>query len=44
MTEEFIAALNDYCQDHFDHFGGYPMDFEFKGVVYEFKDFVQYIK
>lgn len=34
-TENFIKELNLWCKDHFNHFGFYPVEFEYKGVVYK---------
>tara|TARA_R100000315_G_scaffold54629_2_gene28536 strand:- start:867 stop:1025 length:159 start_codon:yes stop_codon:yes gene_type:complete len=30
----FIKELNLWCEDHFNHFGFYPVEFEYEGVVY----------
>jgi hypothetical protein len=36
MSAACRAAMNDYVKDHLKHFRGLPMDFEFKGKVYDF--------
>ena len=28
-------ALKEYCNDHYKHFGYYPLDFEYNGKLYE---------
>ena len=35
MTVERNKAFRDYALDHFKHFGAYPMEFEYGGVVYD---------
>jgi hypothetical protein len=43
-TQDFTDELNIFCSDHFEHFGCYPIEFEYKGVVYDWNDFVDLIK
>jgi hypothetical protein len=40
----FIEALNDYCQDYYIHYDGFPVEFEYKDKVYPFEYFVDYIE
>ena len=42
-TKGFIEALNDYCQDYYKHYDGYPVEFEYKDKVYPYAYFVDYI-
>lgn len=42
-TKGFIEALNDYCQDYYRHYDGYPVEFEYEGKVYPYEYFVHYI-
>ena len=35
MTVERNKAFRDYALDHFKHFGAYPMEFEYEGVLYD---------
>jgi len=44
MDEEFIESLNDWCSDHKEHFGCLPMEFEWKDKVYQFEEFIDYVK
>lgn len=39
----FVEALNDYCQDYYKHYEGYPVEFEYKDQVYNYEYFVDYI-
>jgi hypothetical protein len=39
----FVYALNDYCQDYYKHYEGYPMEFEYEGKVYPFEYFIEYV-
>ena len=32
------------CDDHYKHFGCYPLEFEFKDKIYQFNEFKNYIK
>jgi len=40
----FIEALNDYCQDYYIHYDGFPVEFEYKDKVYPFEYFIDYIE
>ena len=40
----FIEALNDYCQDYYKHYDGYPVEFEYKDKVYPYEYYVDYIE
>ena len=42
-TKGFIDALNDYCQDYYEHYDGYPVEFEYKDKVYPYEYYVQYL-
>ena len=42
-NKEFIEALNDYCQDYYKHYDGYPVEFEYKDKVYPYEYYVDYI-
>ena len=42
-TKGFIEALNDYCQDYYKHYDGYPVEFEYEDKVYPYAYFVDYI-
>ena len=39
----FVEALNDYCQDYYIHYDGFPVEFEYKDKVYPFEYFVDYL-
>jgi hypothetical protein len=39
----FIEALNDYCQDYYKHYDGYPVEFEYKDKVYNYEYFIDYL-
>ena len=39
----FVEALNDYCQDYYIHYDGFPVEFEYKDKVYPFGYFVDYL-
>jgi len=39
----FVEALNDYCQDYYKHYDGYPVEFEYKDKVYPYEYYVDYI-
>ncbi|MDA8651675.1 hypothetical protein N9L75_03775 [Porticoccaceae bacterium] len=39
----FVEAVNEYFKDHFDTFGGYPMDFEYEGKVYDFDECIRHV-
>lgn len=41
---DFIKELNAFWLDHFEHFGFYPMDFEYENKIYEWDDFIHHIK
>ena len=41
--EEFIKDLNDYCLDHFHHFECIPLEFEWKGKVYKFEEYIEFV-
>jgi hypothetical protein len=43
-TKGFVDALNDYCQDYYRHYDGFPVEFEYKDKVYPFEYFVDYIE
>ena len=43
-NHEFVIELNLYCNDHYKHFGCYPLEFEFMDKVYQFNEFKDYIK
>ena len=43
-NKEFIEALNDYCQDYYKHYDGYPVEFEYKDKVYPYEYYVDYIE
>ena len=42
-TKGFVDALNDYCQDYYKHYEGYPVEFEYEDKVYPYAYFVDYI-
>ena len=42
-TSGFVYALNDYCQDYYKHYEGYPMEFEYEDKVYPFEYFIKYV-
>ena len=42
-TKGFVEALNDYCQDYYKHYDGYPVEFEYEDKVYPYAYFVDYI-
>ena len=42
-TKGFVEALNDYCQDYYKHYDGYPVEFEYEDKVYPYEYFVHYI-
>ena len=42
-TKGFIEALNDYCQDYYKHYDGYPVEFEYRDKVYPYEYYVDYI-
>ena len=39
----FVGALNDYCQDYYKHYEGYPVEFEYKDQVYNYEYFFEYL-
>lgn len=39
----FVEALNDYCQDYYKHYEGYPVEFEYKDQVYNYEYFYEYL-
>ena len=39
----FVYALNDYCQDYYKQYEGYPMEFEYEDKVYPYEYYVEYI-
>ena len=43
-NHEFVIELNLYCDDHYKHFGCYPLEFEFMDKIYQFNEFKDYIK
>ena len=43
-NHEFVIELNLYCNDHYKHFGCYPLEFEFMNKIYQFNEFKDYIK
>ena len=42
-TKGFVEALNDYCQDYYKHYDGYPVEFEYEDKVYPYAYFIDYI-
>ena len=42
-SSDFVYALNDYCQDYYKHYEGYPVEFEYEGKVYPFEYFIDYV-
>ena len=42
-TKGYIDALNDYCQDYYKHYDGYPVEFEYEDKVYPYEYYVDYI-
>ena len=44
ISKEFIKALNDFCSDHWEHFECYPIEFEWNNKVYQFEEFIKYVK
>ena len=42
-TRGFVEALNDYCQDYYKHYDGYPVEFEYEDKVYPYAYFIDYI-
>jgi hypothetical protein len=43
MNDKFIEELNNWCDDHYKHFGCYPLEFEFEDKVYKFEQFEKYL-
>ena len=41
-SRDFKAALNEFCDDHYEHFSCLPIVFEYKGVTYGFDEFIKY--
>ena len=44
ITDKFIEALNNYCEDHLKHFNCYPLKFEYENKIYKWDQFSKYIK
>ena len=44
ITDKFIEALNNYCEDHFKHFNCYPLEFEYQNKIYKWEQFNKYIE
>jgi len=42
-TKGFIAALIDYCEDYYEHYDGYPVEFEYEDKVYPYEYYVHYL-
>ena len=42
-TKGFIEALNDYCQDYYRHYDGYPVEFEYEDKVYPYEYYIKYL-
>ena len=42
-TRGFVEALNDYCKDYYEHYDGYPVEFEYEDKVYPYAYFIDYI-
>ena len=42
-TKGFVEALIDYTQDYYEHYEGYPVEFEYKDKVYPYEYYVQYL-
>ena len=42
-TKGFVEALNDYCNDYYEHYDGYPVEFEYEDKVYPYAYFIDYI-
>lgn len=36
MSKATAEAMNDYAQDHLEHFQALPMDFEYEGKMYDY--------
>jgi hypothetical protein len=43
MNKEFISELKDFCNDHYEHFDCYPMEFEYNQRVYIFDQFMEWL-
>ena len=35
---DLVKALKDWFNDHYKHFNGYPMEFEYDDVVYDWEE------
>ena len=44
IDQEFIDELNDFCEDHKNHFDCLPTVFEWNGYEVEYDDFIKFIK
>ena len=42
-TKGFIEALIDYCQDYYEHYDGYPVEFEYEDIVYPYEYYINYL-
>ena len=42
-TKGFVEALNDYCQDYYKHYDGYPVEFEYEDKVYPYEYYIDYV-
>ena len=36
--QTLIKEMKLFFKDHYEHFNGYPMEFEYKGIVYDFDE------
>ena len=42
-TKGFVDALIDYCQDYYEHYEGYPVEFEYEDIVYPYEYYINYL-
>ena len=42
-TKGFIEALVDYWQDYYEHYDGYPVEFEYEDKVYPYEYYIKYL-
>tara|TARA_B100000700_G_scaffold138442_1_gene154486 strand:+ start:1573 stop:1827 length:255 start_codon:yes stop_codon:yes gene_type:complete len=44
VNEDFLEALNDFCEDHKQHFDCLPTEFAYEGMIFDFDDFINFVK
>jgi len=42
-TKGFVEALVDYCGDYYEHYDGYPVEFEYEDKVYPYEYYIKYL-